>query len=91
MVKKILSVSSSFLLQHLKLEDMNPTEEFEAGCQVYVKGSGGDFAGIIKLLDADGRMALVEWGTGHCGWWYLKDLTRSIIPPALAKRRGRVA
>lgn len=67
-------VASSFFLTNLKLEDMRPKEEFKPGCLVDCIDRPALHDGRILQVDCDNRLAQVEWGTGHIGWWYLKDL-----------------
>jgi len=75
MAKHILSVSGSFILQHLQLEDMRPKEDFRPGCMVDCIDRPALHDGKLLQVDCDNRLGQVEWGTGHVGWWYLKDLT----------------
>ena len=74
MAKRTLSVSGSFILQHLQLEDMRPKEDFRPGCKVDCIDRPALHDGTLIRIDCDNRLGLVEWGTGHTGWWYLKDL-----------------
>ena len=75
MAKRTLSVSGTFILQHLQLEDMRPKEDFRPGCKVDCIDRPRLHDGTLIRIDCDNRLGLVEWGTGHTGWWYLKDLT----------------
>ena len=74
MAKRTLSVSGTFILQHLQLEDMRPKEDFRPGCKVDCIDRPRLHDGTLIRIDCDNRLGLVEWGTGHTGWWYLKDL-----------------
>jgi len=64
--------SSIFTLDHMRINDMRPREEMQAGDVVRVPGQM--IRGKILKLDCDHRMAWVESGAGYRGWWYLKDL-----------------
>ena len=46
-------------------------------------------SGIVLEIDADNRLAKVEWGNGHKGWWYLKDLVVTGIAFMLQNREER--
>lgn len=59
-------------LAHMQLTDMRPKEWFVIGDKVKVIDR--TIRGRIIEIDPDGRLAKLETGTGHHGWWYLKDL-----------------
>jgi len=75
MGKNTYSVASSFFLTNLKLEDMRPRENFRLGDVVDCIDRPALHDGKLLWIDCDNRLGVVEWGTGHVGWWYLKDLT----------------
>lgn len=62
------------VMETLRLEDMRAREEFNPGCQVCCPGVQACQSGAVMWIDADGRMAMVDWGCEMVGWWYLKDL-----------------
>lgn len=64
---------TSFVLNHMKIADMRPREDFERFDQVHVIGTG--ITGRIARIDADRRLAWLITAKKD-GWWYLKDLER---------------
>ena len=64
---------TSFVLNHMKIADMRPREDFERGDQVQVIGR--DITGRIEKIDADKRLAWLITANKD-GWWYLKDLEK---------------
>ena len=66
-------------------KDIRAREEFSPGCQLCCQGVPVCQSGTVIRIDADGRLAMVDWGCGMVGWWYLKDL--KIIGYYLTQRR----
>lgn len=64
---------TSFVLNHMKIRDMRPTEELRKGDRVHVKGR--PITGVIVLIEPDGRLAKLNLGF-YEGWWHVKDLER---------------
>jgi hypothetical protein len=62
---------TSFVLNHMKIADMRPTEDLKKGDRVRVKGT--ELVGMIMKFDADKRLA---WLSPLDGWWYVKDLEK---------------
>ena len=62
---------TSIVLNHMKIADMRPREDFERFDQVHVIGRG--ITGMIEKIDADRRLAWLITANKD-GWWYLKDL-----------------
>lgn len=54
--------------------DMRPKEDFKIGYLVDCIDRPDLHDGRILQIEADFRLAQVEWSTGQVGWWYLKDL-----------------
>ena len=65
---------TSFVLNHMKIADMRPREDFERFDQVHVIGTG--ITGRIERIDADRRLAWLITAQKD-GWWYLKDLEKT--------------
>jgi hypothetical protein len=63
---------TSFVLNHMKIADMRPTETLKKHDYVRVKDREW-LTGMIMKFDADKRLA---WISGLDGWWYLKDLEK---------------
>ena len=64
---------TSFVLNHMRIADMRPREDFERGDPVQVIGTS--ITGRIERIDADRRLAWLITDRKD-GWWYLKDLEK---------------
>lgn len=61
-------------LECIRIGEMRPLEEFHEGDRVRCPEVRELHLGVIVKIDADVRLAQVNWMGGYLGWWYLKDL-----------------